>query len=333
MRREGVGGEAVFVYDGMGALAMELAANSTGAGISYLTADQLGSTRVVTGQDGAARECFDYLPFGQELNWPCGQSGGTRVRFTGKERDSETGLDYFLARYYSGAQGRFTSADAPLVDQWEQDPQSWNLYSYVRNNPLRFSDPDGRKCVDGVDDKSGHQCIDVVEKMPKPKEEPSGLSPLAPLSYGAAVGHHGLAEWSKIAKDTAAYRFFSKWYTGPLQNPQANYYDALHRALNGATRDIVREFLQSVGKTSLGQLSKEEVKLLARQLLDSKVPGVQEFLTRLERLNPGSVEALAGRINNIKFGTDFFFSVPGQQQLMNYQTCGRSSCGSSGPSF
>ena len=65
VRREGVGGEAVFVYDGMGELALELAANSTGAGISYLTADQLGSTRVVTGQDGAARECFGQ-PAGSE---------------------------------------------------------------------------------------------------------------------------------------------------------------------------------------------------------------------------------------------------------------------------
>jgi RHS repeat-associated protein len=66
---------------------------------------------------------------------------------TGKERDAETGLDYFGARYFSGAQGRFTSPDAPLVDQRPEDPQSWNLYSYVRNNPLRFVDRTGRTCV------------------------------------------------------------------------------------------------------------------------------------------------------------------------------------------
>ncbi len=146
VRREGVGGEAVFVYDGMGDLALEVAANSTGAGTSYLTADQLGTTRVVTGQDGAAKECFDYLPFGQELNWPCGQSAVTRVRFTGKERDAETGLDYFGARYLSAAQGRFTSPDAPFADQHAEDPQSWNLYGYVRNNPLAAVDADGEKC-------------------------------------------------------------------------------------------------------------------------------------------------------------------------------------------
>jgi RHS repeat-associated protein len=69
------------------------------------------------------------------------------VEFTGKERDGESGLDYFAARYYSGAQGRFTSPDSPLIDQSPDDPQSWNLYSYVRNNPLSFSDPTGNDCV------------------------------------------------------------------------------------------------------------------------------------------------------------------------------------------
>ncbi len=55
----------------------------------------------------------------------------------------ETGLDYFGARYYSGAQGRFTSPDVPLLDQDPADPQSWNLYAYARNNPLKYIDPTG----------------------------------------------------------------------------------------------------------------------------------------------------------------------------------------------
>jgi RHS repeat-associated protein len=64
--------------------------------------------------------------------------------FTGKERDSETGLDYFGARYMSSAQGRFTSPD-PVHFQASmlEDPQRFNLYAYVRNNPLRFIDPKG----------------------------------------------------------------------------------------------------------------------------------------------------------------------------------------------
>jgi RHS repeat-associated protein len=50
-------------------------------------------------------------------------------KFTGKERDSETGLDNFLTRYFSSAQGRFTSPDAPFNDQDPSDPQSWHLKS------------------------------------------------------------------------------------------------------------------------------------------------------------------------------------------------------------
>ena len=68
---------------------------------------------------------------------------GVRQKFTLKERDNETGLDYFGARYYSSTQGRFTSSDQPFMDQEEGDPQSWNLYAYVRNNPLKFIDPTG----------------------------------------------------------------------------------------------------------------------------------------------------------------------------------------------
>ena len=69
---------------------------------------------------------------------------GRRSRSTGKERDAETGLDYFGARYFSGAQGRFTSPDAPFADQVPSDPQSWNLYTYVGNNPLRHVDETGQ---------------------------------------------------------------------------------------------------------------------------------------------------------------------------------------------
>lgn len=63
---------------------------------------------------------------------------------TQKERDNETGLDYFKARYYSSSQGRFTSADVPFADQHKTDPSSWNSYVYVRNNPCNRTDPNGR---------------------------------------------------------------------------------------------------------------------------------------------------------------------------------------------
>jgi RHS repeat-associated protein len=58
---------------------------------------------------------------------------------TGKERDTESGNDYFEARYYASSMGRFMSPDDG-IDQDFYDPQSWNLYSYVRNNPLNSVD-------------------------------------------------------------------------------------------------------------------------------------------------------------------------------------------------
>jgi RHS repeat-associated protein len=67
-------------------------------------------------------------------------------RYTGKERDTESGLDNFGARYYGSTMGRFMSPDDGS-DQSPGDPQSWNLYSYVRNNPLSNTDPDGHDCI------------------------------------------------------------------------------------------------------------------------------------------------------------------------------------------
>jgi RHS repeat-associated protein len=76
---------------------------------------------------------------------------GTNYPFlTQKERDIETGLDYFEARYYSSTQGRFTSVD-PLLESAEREiPQSWNRYTYVLNNPLLYTDPTGEIWVRSV---------------------------------------------------------------------------------------------------------------------------------------------------------------------------------------
>jgi RHS repeat-associated protein len=63
--------------------------------------------------------------------------------FTGKERDAESNLDFFLARYYSSQQGRFLSPDPENAGASRDDPQSWNGYAYARNNPLLYTDPDG----------------------------------------------------------------------------------------------------------------------------------------------------------------------------------------------
>ncbi len=134
----------------------------------WLSASTAAATTVTP--VGRRAECsYDGRPCGETMTYLGAPTATFRVfrtgplQFTGKERDAETGLDYFGARYFSGAQGRFTSPDPPGLDQSEDDPQSWNLYSYVRNNPLRFIDPTGHECVnlDGGgqgDDGKGTAC-------------------------------------------------------------------------------------------------------------------------------------------------------------------------------
>jgi RHS repeat-associated protein len=83
---------------------------------------------------------------------------GTNYPFlTLKERDIETGLDYFGARYYASTQGRFTGADEVWKDSHVSDPQSWNKYAYVRNNPLKYLDPTGEKATVTIDTDEEHK--------------------------------------------------------------------------------------------------------------------------------------------------------------------------------
>jgi RHS repeat-associated protein len=123
------------------------------ADVRWIVADQLGTPRMILDQSGSLANVsrHDYLPFGEELTGQIGarttQQGytgdSTRQKFTQKERDIETGLDFFEARYYASMQGRFTSVDALLSSGVPGEPQSWNRYSYTINNPLKFIDPSG----------------------------------------------------------------------------------------------------------------------------------------------------------------------------------------------
>jgi RHS repeat-associated protein len=85
-----------------------------------------------------------------------------RPNFTGKERDAETGLDFFEARYFSSPQGRFMSPDPENAGVSPEDPQSWNAYAYARNNPLLYTDPDGMRYK--ICDSEGKNCAEVNDE-------------------------------------------------------------------------------------------------------------------------------------------------------------------------
>jgi RHS repeat-associated protein len=185
-------GTTVFVYSVSGQLIAEYHSDPVpppagGGGTSYLTSDHLGSTRVVTKSDGTVKARYDYLPFGEELGAGVGQrttgmgysaADSTKQKFTQKERDNESGLDYFGARYYSSVQGRFTSPDPYMIifeknkgrNQSEREtrvrtyisqPQIWNKYAYTLNSPVRNVDPDGRCSAPALKNGQAGICIEA----------------------------------------------------------------------------------------------------------------------------------------------------------------------------
>jgi RHS repeat-associated protein len=171
-----------YVYDSGGALVAETTNQAaTVLGTEYLAADHLGSTRLV--MNGSVLKRYDYLPFGEEIPQGVGGRGTdygimatapgspdvVSEKFTGQLRDGEMessamqGLDYFGARYYGSGLGRFTSADEGFADQHGPDPQSWNLYTYVRNNPLGNVDLTGHDCIGATAGlQTAQSCVDQL---------------------------------------------------------------------------------------------------------------------------------------------------------------------------
>jgi len=117
-------------------------------GLHYYLDDPLGSRRVQTDYAGVLEQSCASLPFGDNLACSGSTQYPTEHHFTGKERDAESGLDYFGARYYASSLARFMSPDwsakiEPVPYSKLDDPQTLNLYAYVQNNPLASVDPDG----------------------------------------------------------------------------------------------------------------------------------------------------------------------------------------------
>ncbi|MCW5970178.1 MAG: RHS repeat-associated core domain-containing protein [Blastocatellales bacterium] len=175
----GMGGELLAEYAAGGAVnapqkeygyrgGQLLIVAESGGTVKWLVGDQLGTPRMVvdssgelTGANGVVRH--DYLPFGEEIGGGIGIRGSSsgygmdtvRQKYTGYERDGETGLDFAQARYFASAQGRFTSPDPLLESGKIAIPQSWNRYAYTLNRPLTLIDPTGLEAevTSGIEDE------------------------------------------------------------------------------------------------------------------------------------------------------------------------------------
>jgi|HubBroStandDraft_1064217.scaffolds.fasta_scaffold02830_7 RHS repeat-associated protein len=116
--------------------------------VHFYFSNPLGSASVITNYSGTIEQQTDYYPFGG-VAYTTG-SDTNHYKFTGKEWDSESNLDNFGARYFASTMGRFMSPDwaaRPTAVPYALfgDPQSLNLYTYVRNDPVTLADADGHQ--------------------------------------------------------------------------------------------------------------------------------------------------------------------------------------------
>jgi RHS repeat-associated protein len=202
-------------------------------GLHFQLADWLGSRRVQTDYAGNTEETCTNMPFGDNLSCPPTSlptaEDATDHHFTDKERDAESGNDYFGARYYGSTSGRFLSPDwsgGPETVPYAKmgDPQSLNLYAYVDNNPISGIDLDGHDPARNFLDQ--HQAeSDPVEPQTNTPEEDAYL----------AIMTGGFTQGMSDAQDLAASAPAQQQTTSSTANANPN------AAAEGHQYDLVVE--------------------------------------------------------------------------------------------
>jgi RHS repeat-associated protein len=210
-----------------------IARRDSSGDVFYYLVDQIDSSRVIaevpSGQTTATM-CYDgdFEPYGGEHAYTntCSQN----YKFTGKERDSESDLDNFGARYYASTTGRFMTPDwaaRPTTIPYAVfgDPQSLNLYGYVRNDPVTRADADGHCGEDAC----------VVE----------GTAAL--ITYTALVGTYYLSQpatqRSLAGASHAAVDKIESWFSKakPQPKPGSADPDKAGKPFDKPTKDAARE--------------------------------------------------------------------------------------------
>lgn len=293
--------------------------------IRWMLTDQLGTPRMIFDQSGslATTSRHDYLPFGEELfagtggrttaqGYSAGPYAldGARQKFTQKERDNETGLDYFLARYYSSSQGRFTSPDEfkggpdelfvlGSGDEEKQalpyaeitNPQSLNKYTYVYNNPLSFLDPDGHQgIIDSIQrywQALGKRFNDQLHPE-QAAEEARPRSPSNP-NWGAVVEGHAQAmgQAAEIAWNAASVADITgagSVFHGVATNNKTEAAMGLTALLPLSKIFRVGKGAVTSGELLVGQVGKVEVMAQFSKEGDTLVAGIAALYNRSKGL-------------------------------------------------
>ncbi len=218
----------------------------------YYGSDQINSTRLVTDASGAVVHSAQYDPYGGLYKtWV--DTYHPKPGFSGKERESNSELDYFGARYYGHKQYRFLSTD-PIINKNEaiKNPQQWNLYYYCSNNPITRFDPDGRADGNNWQDlmpnsnRGGWQAVDGKEfrqVMKYPLMIAGGIAATgAAIAVGPAVWEAALSVMvthTNAIENILKFAQFTSAYSIPGP-PDANLPSQIG-FLTKAAVDIVKE--------------------------------------------------------------------------------------------
>jgi RHS repeat-associated protein len=205
----------------------------TGTTINYFAQDHLGSTTALTDNNGALVERETYDAYGNSAG-----SAKTRYGFTGRERDSFTGLMYYRARWYDGQLGRFISED-PIGFRG-----GLNWYSYVGNNPSNFVDPVGlwaTKAHEFIITDAFKSCLSNPQ-LQKLKDASAYVDRLAGQRESQAYQHGmrgGAGQSEQDAKNLA---------NGFIRDQEQKARAAGHKGCKGGYHDIPLAALWEIGQ-------------------------------------------------------------------------------------
>jgi len=267
--------EEYIFFNGSRTARHDIAANI----VHYYFADHLGSAAVVTSATGMVQSESDYYPYGGEILITTGDSNN--YKFTGKERDSESGLDYFGARYDASSMGRFMTPDwsakiEPVPYSKLDNPQSLNLYSYVLNNPLSNIDTDGHACSGVLGNMGSGFCTRATEYGKF--DAISGIQSQTRFFAAANAVSQGLAD---VAAWSPAVRFQG------ISAQTTNFLEG------------VGENLQKLNETEASAIQNGTLSGpgLDQQLVHNEQTAVQGQLDALQQSNPGAYNQTISEIN------------------------------------